>query len=58
MRPARLKVRKNIDALSAQELTSLRRAIRRAIQLNDKRSFAYFAGWQGVPKPGCSGSKN
>jgi len=47
--PVRLKVRQNVDGLSAQELSDLRRAIKQAIQLNDKRGFDYFAGWHGVP---------
>jgi hypothetical protein len=47
--PARLKVRKNIESLSAQELTDFRRAVKQAIALNDKRGFDYFAGWRGVP---------
>jgi hypothetical protein len=47
--PARLKVRKNIESLSAQELTDFRRAVKQAIALNDKRGFDYFAGWHGVP---------
>jgi tyrosinase len=51
--PARLKVRKNIEALSAQELADFRRAIRQAIALNDKRGFEYFAGWHGVPLGWC-----
>jgi hypothetical protein len=38
--PARLKVRRNIESLSAQELTDLRRAIRQAIALNDKRGLS------------------
>ncbi len=51
--PARLKIRKNIEALSAQELTDFRRAIKQAIALNDKRGFEYFAGWHGVPLGWC-----
>ncbi|HEY6310228.1 MAG TPA: hypothetical protein VIY52_05405 [Streptosporangiaceae bacterium] len=51
--PARLKVRKNIETLSAQELTDFRRAVRQAIALNDKRGFDYFAGWHGVPLGWC-----
>jgi tyrosinase len=51
--PARLKIRKNIDALGAQELTDLRRAIAQSIALKDKRSYEYFAGWHGVPLGWC-----
>lgn len=51
--PARLKIRKNINALSAQELTDLRRAIRESVALKDKRSYEYFAGWHGVPLGWC-----
>jgi tyrosinase len=51
--PARLNVRKNIDELSDQELSDLRRAIKQAIALNDKRGFEYFAGWHGVPFGWC-----
>jgi hypothetical protein len=51
--PARLKVRKNIESLSAQELTDFRRAVKQAIALNDKRGFDYFAGWHGVPLGRC-----
>jgi tyrosinase len=51
--PARLKIRKNIDALSAQELTDLRAAIKQSIALKDKRSYEYFAGWHGVPLGWC-----
>lgn len=51
--PDRLKVRNNIEALSAQALTDPRRAIKQAIALNDKRSFEYFADWQGVPLGSC-----
>jgi hypothetical protein len=43
--PVLLKVRKNIESLSAQELTDFRRAARQAIAPNDKRGFHYFAGW-------------
>lgn len=51
--PARLKVRKNIESLSAQEFTDFRRAVKQAIALNDKRGFDYFAGWHGVPLGWC-----
>jgi tyrosinase len=51
--PARLKVRKNIDSLSAQELADFRRAIKQALALNDKRGFDYFASWHGVPFGWC-----
>ena len=51
--PARLKVRKNINALSAQELTDLRRAIQESVALKDKRSYEYFASWHGVPLGWC-----
>ena len=49
--PARLKVRKNIDSLSVQELADLRRAIKQPLGLNDKRGFDYFAGL-GAGEPG------
>jgi len=49
--PARLKVRKNIDFLTAQELADFRRAIKQ--MLNDNRGFDYFAGWHGVPLGWC-----
>ena len=51
--PARLKVRKNIESLSAQELTDFRLAVKQAIALNDKRGFDYLAGWHGVPLGWC-----
>jgi tyrosinase len=51
--PARLKIRKNINALSAQELTDLRRAIKQSMALNDKRGYEYFAGWHGVTLGWC-----
>jgi len=35
--PVRLKVRKSIDSLSAQELADFRRAVKQALALNDKR---------------------
>ena len=41
--PTRLKVRKNIDSLSAQELTDFRRVVKQALTLNDKGDFDYFA---------------
>jgi hypothetical protein len=40
-RVGRLKVRKSIDSLSAQELADFRRAVKQAIALNDKRGFDY-----------------
>lgn len=51
--PARLKVRQNIDSLSAQELSDFRRAVKQAVALNDKRGFEYFASWHGVPLGWC-----
>ena len=51
--PARLKVRKSIDSLSAQELADFRRAVKQALALNDKRGFDYFASWHGVPFGWC-----
>jgi hypothetical protein len=51
--PARLKVRKSIDSLSAQELADFRRAVKQAVALNDKRGFDYFASWHGVPFGWC-----
>ena len=51
--PARLNIRKNISALSPAELANLRRAIKQAMELNDKRGFEYFAGWHGVPLGWC-----
>jgi hypothetical protein len=38
---------------SAQELADLRRAVKRALALNDKRGFDYFAGWPGLPLGWC-----
>jgi tyrosinase len=51
--PARLKIRKNISALSAGELTDLRTAIKQSMALKDKRSYEYFAGWHGVTLGWC-----
>jgi len=51
--PARLQVRKNVDALSPQELADLRRAITQALQLNDTPGFDYFAGRHGVSFAWC-----
>jgi tyrosinase len=51
--PARLKVRQNIDSLSAAELADFRRAVKQALDLNDKRGFDYFASWHGVPFGWC-----
>ena len=51
--PARLKIRQNINALSPAQLADLRRAIKQAMELNDKRGFEYFAGWHGVPLGWC-----
>jgi tyrosinase len=48
-----LKVRKNIDSLTAQELANFRRAVKQALALTDKRGFDYFAGWHGVPLGWC-----
>jgi tyrosinase len=51
--PVRLKVRQNIDTLSATELADFRRAIKGAMALNDNRGYEYFAGWHGVPLGWC-----
>jgi len=51
--PVRLKVRKSIDSLSAQELADFRRAVKQALALNDKRGLDYFASWHGVPFGWC-----
>ena len=51
--PARLKIRKNIDSLTTQELADFRRAVKQALALTDKRGFDYFAGWHGVPLGWC-----
>jgi hypothetical protein len=46
--PARLKVRKNIDFRTAQELADFRRAVKQA---SDDNGFDYFAGWHGATPP-------
>ena len=52
--PARLKVRKSIDSLSAQELADFRRAVKQAIALNDKRGFDNFASCMAFRSAGAS----
>lgn len=45
--------RRNVDKLTASQLTDLRQAFRATMELEDERGFWYFAGWHGEPFGWC-----
>jgi tyrosinase len=46
--PATLTLRPSVTKMSAEELATFRRAIAKALALEDERGYQYFANWHGV----------
>jgi tyrosinase len=49
----RLRFRKNVKLLSANELQRFREALRRFMDRKDNEGYAFFAGWHGIPLGIC-----
>jgi tyrosinase len=50
---ATLKVRQNINRMSAAEVNRFRKAMKGLMERSDNRGYQFFAGWHGVPLDLC-----